>query len=398
MRRSSHTRLAMLGMIASAASLAACEADRAISTEQTGDPAYGAQLVLTAGTAAYNLPRGTVRFKQLAAVGATPGDSGVTDTLTVTLQGLDTLEAGNYTIWAGNQTSATNVNWKRLTGTLDVIRFDTTLNALGDPTEVQVPFQYFGVSAFSRGGARQRMTFKTNRVLSGLTAADTVDIVLVSIESSTSATATPSVTRRPLWARRPAMAAGDTITRNLNFGFFSLNADSQYVYIPTGRGRALIRGDILVLADSGLGTPPQGYYYAAWAVRRDTFYVTRPRQGSTTAIDTIEKLLPDTVYLGPQTTPFPGRLSLFEADTRVIDSDVQLTNPRSILSAANRFDLRSVDAHNRPNPYRGFQTITVTLESKDADTPSGAPENQLRMGPAILLQATVPDILRIGRP
>ena len=389
-------RFAAFGIIAGSALLAACDADRAISSQQKGAVAYGSQLALNAtGTPAFNFPRGTVRFRQSA-------DSAITDTIEVTLSGLDTLEAGVYTVWAGNRAGT---NWKRLTGDLTVTRFDTTINALGDPQQVPRVFPqagntagYVNQAAFSRGGANERIVFKTTRTQSGLTAADTVHVVLITIESPSTAPTTPSATRRPLRALRGTTTAGQTVTRNLIFGYYSTNADSLYTYVPNGRGRVLIRGTTIVVTDSGLGTPPLGYYYAAWAVREDTFYVTQPK-ATGTGVDTVAKLAPDTVYLGAQTTPLDrDPKSLFNADMEVIDPNVQLTTQRSILSAANRFEFRTAEGYGSiEKPLRGFQWINITLEAKDADQPGGTSENQRRMGPAILLQAPVPAVLYNGR-
>ena len=397
--RTLHFRGAALGLIGVTALLAACEADRAISSQQTGDVAYGTQLVLTAGTPSYNFPRGTVRFRQ---ANSAPTDSAVTDTIVVTLQGLDSLEAGFYTIWAGNRAGN---KWKRLTGDLVVTRFDTTLNAQGDPVQVPVNFNYPNLPAFAVGGARQRTIFTTDRTKSGLTSADTVHVVLVSIEATNTAATAPSETRRPLWALRGSTTSGSSTTRNMAFGFYKVVTvgtavvDSSYVYVPTGRGRTLIRGSTIVVSDSGLGAPPMGYFYAAWAVRRDTFYVTRPKTTGT-GVDTVAKLAPDTVYLGAQTTPFPDRKSLFDADMSVIDAAIQITSvtgTRSILSAANRFDIGTVTGYSGiDSPLQGFQFINVTLESKNADAP-GNTEAQTRMGPAVLLQAPVHAAVRTPR-
>jgi hypothetical protein len=396
-------RFVAFGIIAGSALLAACDADRAISSQQAGAVAYGSQFALNAtGTPAFNFPRGTVRFRQSAA------DSAITDTIQVTLSGLDTLEAGVYTIWAGNRAGT---NWKRLTGDLRVIQFDTTINALGDPQQKPDTFPkagntagYVNQAAFSRGGANRQVRFTTTRTQSGLTATDTVHVVLVTIESPNTAPTTPSTTRRPLWARRGTTTAGQSVTRTMSFGFYRIvtvnNAlvDSSYIYVPNGRGRVLIRGTTIVVTDSGLGTPPMGYYYAAWAVREDTFYVTQPK-ATGTGVDTVAKLAPDTVYLGAQTTPLDrDPKSLFNADMEVIDPNVQLTTQRSILSAANRFEFRTAEGYGSiEKPLRGFQWINITLEAKDADQPGGTSENQRRMGPAILLQAPVPTVLYNGR-
>lgn len=398
--RGPQLRFAAFGVIGAAAVIAACDADRAISSQQTGNVAYGAQFVLNAsGTPSYNFPRGSVRFRQRTSTPANPLDSAITDTIVVTLQGLDTLEAGFYTVWAGNRDGT---KWKRLTGDITVIRFDTTLNSLGDPVEVPKTFGGAGVAgysnqaAFQRGGARERVTFRTTRTQSTLAETDTVAVVVVSIEGSNAAPTAPNPTRRPLWAFRGTTTQGQSVTRALSFGNFSFKAESLYTYIATGRGRAFIRGKTIVVTDSGLGQPPIGYYYAAWAVRRDTFYVTRAKTAGS-GVDTVSKLAPDTLYLGAQSTPYPDRKSLFNADSVIVDPNVQLAAQRSILSLGNRFELSSIAEYSSLDlPLMGFQFITVTLESKDADAPGGLSENQTRMGPAILLQAPVPAIVRNG--
>jgi hypothetical protein len=351
-----------------AVALSGCSRDHAISTSPVGDPAYGVSLRLEPT----NLPRGSVRF-----IFPRTATSSVRDTVRVTLRGLDTLENGFYTVWLGDSLART---FKRATGTLTVTRTDTVIDPVtGDPSPRATSFSYPNTSAFQRGGPRHSMEFVTNRTASGLAASDSIQMVLVTIEGDATA-ASPSPTRRPLWAFRSQgtdATIGGVPNRiaNFRFGYFSARPESLYVFVPSGRGRVEVRGSVMLVNDSALSRPPLGYYYAAYAVKRDT------------AQNPV-----DTLFLGPQTAPWPRRhLSLQHADSLIVDPIVQLVSPPAILAASSRISADSVSGlGGQANPYRGFAEVFVTLESKNKD-----PQ---RMGPAILLRATIPDIVRVGPP
>jgi hypothetical protein len=343
-----HLRIAALALVATA--VAACSPDRAVSLDPMGDPAYGFSLQLTPT----NLPRGSVAF-----VADTTGDP-QNDSLKVTLRGLDSLENGHYTVWVGDSAATT---FAAATGDLIVIRTDTVLDAFGDPVESADTTTYVGVSSFQNGGPRNTMTFVITRASAGLADTDPFGLVVVTIEDAAGATA-PNFARSPLWQLRGAAS--------MMFGHFDPDPANRYVYVPQGRGRVYVRGDIFLINDSSLTRPPQGYFLAAYAVKRDA-----------------DNNIVDTLYLGPQTSPFPRRdISLRDADVQIVDPLVQTTIPPQILAASVRVDADTVAGLSGPEPYLGVSEVYVTLESKNAV--------DSRMGPAILLRATAPEIIRFG--
>ena len=351
-----------------ALTIAACNPDRAISTDAVGDPAYGVQLVLTGS----NVPKGSAKFTfQRNAADL------VRDTVRITVTGLDTLENGFYTVFLGD---SLGTSFKRATGTLTITRTDTVLNALGDPVPQPTSTTLLNVSSFQNGGPRNSMVFVTTRAQSGLAASDSIQTVLITIEDNAQATS-PSASRRPIFARRgqgtAVLATGiASRTTQLLFGNYGgANPTDDFVYVPTGRGRAYIRGSVLVINDSSLTRPPLGYYYAGFAVKGDS-----------------AKAPIDTVYLGEFTAPFPRRnLSLFNADSVIVDPLVQPAGQRAVLAASIRLDADTVAGLGpQSNPFLGFTEVFVTLESKNK-VPN-------RLGPVIVLRAALPDVVRLGRP
>ena len=386
--------------VAGVLALSACEPDQAITTEPVGDPAYG--ILLQLGPT--NLPRGTARFPNPSATDVPPTTT-TADTISVTLSGLDSLEGASYSVWLADADEASVV---KATGTLTVIRTDTILDAFGDPVAVPDTTVFANVSAFSNGGPRHQMIFATSLAQSGLAVTDSVNVIFVSVESDANATS-PSPTRRPLWARNaggalvtvlhidtiatlPAVVTDTTIDRrfrrvNLSFGNFAFDAAQQYVYVPAGRGRAYFRGADLVINDSSLSRPPLGYYYAAYVVKSDD----------------VTNLPVDTVYLGPITAPFPNRdVSLLHADSVLVAPEVQVLvippnlaggwanpSPSAILAASTRVSADTISAlMGATGAFRGLTQVFITLESKNAA--------EGRLGPAILLRAGVPEIVRFG--
>lgn len=359
MRRLAFSPELLLG--ATVLALAACETDRSISTSPAGPPAYGVSLALTPT----NLPRGTVTFRFNTI--ASPAD----DSIEITLQGLDTLENGFYTIWFGD-TAATRLT--RASGTLRVVRTDSSTNDQGDLVVTRDSVNYPGTAAFSNGGARSTLRFFTSRTTSGMPVADSLQLVLITIEDNASATV-PNASRRPLWATRPAGGSPPTQTRTANFifGNFDPTVGSRYVYVPEGRGRAYVRGSTFIVNDTNLTRPPLGYYYAVYAERQD----------SATNVPT------DTLFLGELASAADRSISLRNADSLVVDSRVQLVSPPSILAASNRVDASEVGLPSTRS-FRDFARVLVTLESKNSDN--------TRMGPAILLRADLPGIVRFPKP
>lgn len=364
MRRPTLTFLAtLLGVV----TFAACESERAIATDPIGNPAYGIRLN-TAGT---NLPRGTVTFR-------VPG-GGARDSVRLTLRGLDSLAGtARYTLWV---TDSTRTTFQRLSGRIAMTIADTATDAQGDPVEVRTTVTFVGASSFSNGGPNRSFDI-TAALPSEFAAGTRPALVLLTIEESPTASV-PNPFRRPVWAERTQFTTSATAANNagaVRFGFWSRNPDSLYVY-PVGpqRGRVLFRGDVILVNDSSLPRPPRGYFYATYALKRDN---------NNQPIDTI--------YLGPQTSPAPRRsISLRNADSVIVDPLVQTpgtSTARSpqILAASTRASADTVTGLDVNNAFSGVADVLVTLELKNYKV------DEARLGPAIVLRAEVPTIVRNG--
>lgn len=354
--------LTLFTAVVAIAALSACDTERAIATDAIGEPAYGIRLA-TVGT---NTPRGTVVFQ-------VPG-GGARDTVRLTLRGLDSLAGtARYVLWV---TDSTRSVFRRLTSRINMVAADTGQNSQGDPVEIVTTTTFLNTSAFSNGGPNRRFDIIAP-MPSAFAAGVRPDLVLVTIEESDAATE-PNPARRPLWAQRTsytsaAATASANNTGTVSFGFWSADPLERYVYtVGTARGRAYFRGDVLMVNDSSLPRPPRGYFYATYLIKRDN--LNQPT---------------DTVYLGPQTSPAPRRqLSLRHADSVVVDPLVQVE--RSILAASARVSADSTGGLDVNVPFRGVADVTVTLELKNYKV------DEARMGPAILLRADVPSIVRVG--
>jgi hypothetical protein len=338
---------------------AACDNERAIGNEPVGDPAYGIRFTV-AGT---NIPQGTAIFRVGSTVAAP-------DTAVITLRGLDSLAGdARYTVWLRDSNSTTFV---KATSSVRMVRADTVINSQGDPVEQLTTTTLPSTATFSNGGSNVTFTIRA-----AAATATRPNLFLLTIEDTPNAT-TPSATRRPIWAVRTSFTARGTAASNtgtVRFGFWSAVADSLYIY-PVGaqRGRATFRGNILVVNDSSLPRPPRGYFYATYLIKRDD---------NNAAIDT--------VYLGPQTSPAPRRdISLFNADSVVVDPLVQVNNPPQILAAAARAEADTVGGLDVNAPFRGVADVLVTLELKEHKV------DPARLGPAIILRADAPTIVRNG--
>ncbi|WP_373060092.1 hypothetical protein, partial [Gemmatimonas sp.] len=247
---------------------AACTEERAITTEPVGSLGFGQNMV----KAQSNLPRGRVILPTTPIASATPA----TDSIIVELGGLDSLSGGNYVVWVGNDSATKFV---RASGTLTVLRTDTTLNAQGDPVFTSTSTLVGTVNQFSTGGSNRLMRFATTRAAIGMPNADSANLVLVSVESGTPGAA-PSV-RRPLWVRRSQSAVvSGRLTGGVRFGNFNPRLSSEYVFATSTaanavfgpaafsaitviipRGRIEVRGAIYTVNDSNYYRPPVGYFY-----------------------------------------------------------------------------------------------------------------------------------------
>ena len=362
-------RLAVAAGLVAATTLVACTDDRALSTEPYGPRSFGVALIPNT----LGMPSGEVYYT-VSATAPAASDNVYLNILT----GLDTLIGSRYyTVWIGD-VSGTIESFKRATGTLYITRTDTVIDPVtGDPSIEVTDSEIDNISSFQNGGPNNVMYFDVTRSTSGLPAGAPMRSVLITIESTPDA-ATPSAGRRPLYDTNQdgAFDQGSTATviaqaDNLKFGFYSASADSLYAYpLGTGRGRVFFRGNVLTIEDSSLAAPPRGYFYAAYAIKRDTNAVPV-----------------DTLYLGPLTSPFPNRLSLRNADSIIVDASVQRGRPSpQILASSVRVDADTIPGYDGETPFAGLSEILITLESKD--------KTDDRLGTQVILRAPVPGHIR----
>lgn len=372
---------------------AACSDERSTTAEPVGDLGFGVNLLKQAT----NLPRGRFVITGNTPVAPATGN----DSIYVELAGLDSLSTAQYVVWIGND-SATK--FSRVTGNLTIARIDTAINNAGDRVPTGAVTNVGTVSGFSNGRSNYTLRLASTRTASGLAATDSANLVLISIESSASAT-TPG-DRRIMWARRNQGAAAtgtaDTFTIGgilrrvapFRFGNFAPRPANEFVYAQSAvqrftfptlttinnaiatatttiipRGRIEKRGSILTVNDSNYYRPPIGYYYEAFAVRTDT----------------LNRLI-DTVSLGQKATPYPDRLSFYEADRTIVDPRYMFGTPTPVIVAsqhrANADTIPAARAGAGGIPWRDFTTVNVTLQNK------AAPPD--RMGAVIIMGNSTP--------
>ena len=186
----------------------ACDDNRSITSESVGALGFGINL----GVHNTNLPRGTATFPAAIVASATPAS----DSVIVTLAGLDSLTTGTYTLWFAND-SATK--FARVTNfNMTITRVDTSVNAIGDPVFTTTNTTRAGQSGFRTGGSNLAFRLATARnAATGMAATDSLNIALISIESAAPG-ATPGEVRS-LWARRSQASA--TRVAGLRFGAFA---------------------------------------------------------------------------------------------------------------------------------------------------------------------------------
>ena len=136
---------------------------------------------------------------------------------------------------------------------------------------------------------------------------------------------------------------------NAVFGPAAFSATT--VIIP--RGRIEVRGAIYTVNDSNYYRPPVGYFYEAWTIRTDT----------------LGRFI-DTVSLGRKATPFPGRLSYYDADTQITDPLFMFGTPTPVIFAAQHRVSADTIAGTvvRGTPWREFAFTYVTLQNKLSPT------------------------------
>lgn len=361
---------AAISAVVAGVALAGCEFDRSTVLSPLGDPSFNIPLTgdgrgIPGGQVDVVVPETDLDFPAI--------DS----TYEVLLSGLEPLASGVYQVWLGSidPDNAVEPTWVAALGELTVIRVDTTLSPEGDPIPDTVIVSVTpGVSSFTEGGPATLVQLVVNRASLGGTSPFDFNTVLVSLEAAAGATQ-PAVDGRPIWSRlgggsessRMVVSGVDTsfgvvATTSNEFGNFGLTTADEYHFVATGRGTGGIRGNIMILDDSALARPPEGYYYATWVQARD--------DGGTPT---------DTLDLGAQTAPFPDRdVSLVDADLSLVHP-VVLDSPPSILAASSRIELSG------SNPFVGFQDVWVTLENK-----LGVPD---AAAPTIVLSGSVPEIV-----
>jgi hypothetical protein len=367
-----------VALCAALAITSACEDTRSTTLEPVGALGFGTVLSKTST----NLPRGFVNFPAAVVASATPAN----DSVIVTLSGLDSLTTGTYTVWFGND-SATK--WVRAT-TLNIrqTRVDSTINAAGDPVFTTTVTNNNGVSGFRSGGSNKTFRVATSRATAtGMAATDSLNVVLVSIETAATPGAAPGEVRS-LWARRSQATAN---AAGIRFGTFApriptaANAgnpgtNQEFVIASSStagvatmtivpRGRVEVRGKIMVANDSNYFRPPVGYYYNAYAVKFDT-----------------TGRFNDTVYIGRRTSPYPQRISLFEADKTNPAPDVVFDSPRVIFAMATRVSTDTIPDANTTPAWLNFGLVRVNIQSKYSQ--------EGFMGPNTVLEAALPKSVR----
>lgn len=371
-------RLISAGALSAVLVLAtACEDNRSTTLEPVGDLGFGTVLAKTST----NLPRGTVTFPTSIVASATPA----TDSVIISLAGLDSLTTGTYTVWFANDSAtkfvrATDMNVR-------VTQVDSSQNAAGDPVFTTTVTNRTGISGLRAGGSNRVFRIATSRATAtGMATTDSLNVVLVSVETGAPGAAPGEV--RPLWARR---SQATTLVAGVRFGAFARGvplaanagnpaANQEFVVASSStagvgtmtivpRGRVEVRGKIMVVNDSNYLRPPVGYYYNAYVVKLDT----------TGKVN-------DTVYIGRRTSPYPMRTSLYEADKTNPSPDVVLDAPKVIFAMATRVSTDTIPDANSTPPWYNFGYVRVNLQSKYSQ--------EGRMGPTTLLEGTLPKSVR----
>ena len=342
----------------------ACSDARSITTDHVGALGFGINL----SKQSTNIALGTIRIPPSPVATATPAS----DSVRIRVTGIDSLTTGTYTVWFAND-SATK--WSLVTsGTLVITKTDSAINAAGDRVVTVNTTTRTGVSGWRAGGSNKVMVFNTTRDLSNIGAADSLNVVVVSIETGTPG-ATPSE-NRSIWGRRSERLSATADSTQIRFGNFKPRIEEQFRYTQnstmaiTPRGRIEVRGPIFVLNDSNYLRPPVGYYYAAFAIKQDSL-----------------NKVTDTLYLGRRTTPYPKYVSLYPSDKTNPDPSNVFDNPPVIYAMGSRVSADTVAKAKSPLGFwLDFAIVNVTLESRFAQ--------EGRMGPAIVTTTVLPGSIR----
>lgn len=356
---------------AAALAFAACGDERSITSEPQGALGFGTAY----SKISTNLPRGSVTYPVAIVASATPA----TDSVIMLAAGLDSLTTGTYTLWFAND-SATK--WVRATSmNVTITKVDSSLNALGDPVFTTTVTNRPGIDGFKNGGANASFRVATARnAATGMAATDSLNVVLLSVETGTPGAAPGEV--RAMWTRRSQANASRLAT--IRFGTFRPRlapipgapaANQEFVVATNGvmtivpRGRVEVRGKIMISNDSNYLRPPVGYYYNAYVIKLDS---TGKFQ--------------DTVYIGRRTSPYPERVSLFEADKTRPAPEVVFDTPYVINAMATRVSTDTIADANTTPPWKDFGFVRVNLQSKYSA--------EGRMGPNTVVEAVLPKSVR----
>ncbi len=355
---------------------AACDDNRSTTLEPVGALGFGTNFAKTST----NLPRGTVTFPTAIVASATPN----TDSVIVTLAGLDSLTTGTYTMWFANDSATKFVRATSMN--IVVTRVDSTINSAGDPVFTTTTSTRTAQSGMKAGGSNLAFRLATARdAATGMAAGDSLNVVIISIETAATPGAAPGEVR-PLWARR---SQATSRVAGLRFGTFGRSipveagkpgANQEFVVATSStagvasmtivpRGRVEVRGKIMIANDSNYFRPPVGYYYNAYAVKFDT-----------------TGRFADTAYIGRRTSPYPARTSLYESDKTNPSPDVVFDSPMVIFAMATRVSTDTISKANSTPPWLNYGLVRVNIQSKYSQ--------EGKMGPATVLEATLPKSVR----
>ena len=353
-----------LASIATIFAASACSDSRSITTDHVGDLGFGINLTKQSS----NIAAGFIAMPPSPLATATPA----TDSVRVRIRGIDSLTTGTYSVWFAND-SATK--WSLVTsGNLVVTQTDSSISAAGDRVVVSNTTTRTGITGWRAGGSNKTMVFQTARANSNLAATDSLNVVVVSIETGTPGAA-PSE-NRIMWLRRSQIVATASDS-GIRFGSFKPRISDELLYTKnsamaiTPRGRLEVRGSIFVVNDSNYYRPPVGYYYAAYLLKQDS----------------LNKVI-DTLYMGRRTTPYPGYISLYNADKTNPDPANVFDAPPVVYAMGSRLVGDTIaKAKSGTNLFwRDFAIINITLESRFAQ--------EGRMGPAIVMTQLLPQSIR----
>ncbi len=323
-----------------------------------------------------------------------PGGEGRVDTVRVSFRGLKSVGSGVYQAWLINP--ATGATPVAAVGRLRAFRVDTITDVPVLDTDTTLMDSGSTRSSFSGydmpQAAHLTYTLNLTNASTGVSLRDYTHVML-SVEAAAGATAPSS--RTAVWARYGDQRGTATDYKDdewvdkpaASWGNITATGGATYVFTPAGRGLGGFRAEELSVDVNDLARPPIGYYYKAWLVD-----VNSGPNGT------------DTVYVAVDTlrSPFPARSLLFNADsTEAEDPSVVLATPHVITGGqfrnlASAMGLDVNQACNPQDPTRGtcpffhFEQFMITLEPKGSD--AALP------GPSVVFVASVPSIVRSGRP